>query len=142
MRRRKQASLPTFDTSAVLALSSSSDTNHQAAAMVASTQTKPLVLPAEILAEVTFMLDSRAQRAVTIAFLWSIAHHEMALDSRTHLRLPRIIELLRGYADSTSMDFADAAVIACAEQNDRQVFAFDHRDFGPAAREGLITIIP
>lgn len=54
---------------------------------------------------------------------------------------PRITELLARYA-GLRLGFADACVIACAERHGGRVLTFAQLDFGPAAREGAISVVP
>ena len=54
---------------------------------------------------------------------------------------PRIRHLVRRY-ESLQLDFADAAVIACAERNAGRILTFDMRDFSVITREGTITVVP
>jgi hypothetical protein len=48
---------------------------------------------------------------------------------------------VRRYRD-LPLGFADAAVIACAEDNDGRVLTFDRRDFDVVSREGTIAVQP
>jgi predicted nucleic acid-binding protein len=54
--------------------------------------------------------------------------------------IPRVRELMARYAD-LPLGFADASVIACAEQRGGSVLSLD-RDFWIVAREGMIRILP
>lgn len=60
----------------------------------------------------------------------SIIDGDFRLESLTAVDLPRILELMRQYADS-NIGFVDASIVAVAERlNIRQVITLDRRHFG------------
>ncbi len=99
----------------------------------------PYLVPAGILAEVTYMIEQRLGLHALDLFLADLESHAYALDCGEQ-DLQRIRELVRRYAD-LPLGFADAAVIACAERNGGQVLTLDLRDFGVVAREGTIQVV-
>ena len=99
----------------------------------------PLVVPAGILGEVTYMLDGRAGTRVVDAFLASLQDGSMLLDCGER-DLPRVRELIARYAD-LPLGFADAAVVACAERHGGRVLTYDRRHFPVVAGEATITVV-
>ncbi len=130
----------TLDTSALLALFNRADPHHQAAAAVLESDPGPYLVPAGILAEVTYMLEVRHGTKMLDSFLADLETRAFAVHCGER-DLARIRALVSRYED-LPLGFADAAVIACAEGNDGQVLTFDRRDFDIVSREGTISILP
>lgn len=99
-----------------------------------------LVLPAGILAEVTFMIDRRYGQAHVSRFMQSVLAGDLSVDWNFG-DLSRVQSLMDRYAD-LPLGYADAAVIVCAERHGGRVLTLDHRRFGVVAREGRIQILP
>lgn len=99
-----------------------------------------LILPAGIMAEVTFMVAHRFGDHRVQPFLRSLIDGELNVDWESS-DLPRILHLVERYHD-LPLGYADAAVIACAERHGGNVLTLDHRHFGVVAREGSIRILP
>jgi len=128
----------TLDTSALVALLVAKDPDHDAAVGVLDSDPGPWIVPAGILAEVTFMIERRGGAAALDLFLGDLEDGAYSLDCGVQ-DLPRVRSLVRRYAD-LPLGFADAAVIACAERAGGRVLTFD-RDFAVVAREGTIDLI-
>jgi hypothetical protein len=130
----------TLDTSGIVALARTADPNHADARAALESSDDLTVVPAPILAEVTYMLDRRlGARAVTL-FLEGIRHGETLLDC-ADVDLPRVLELMARFHD-LSLGFSDASVIACAERNGGEVLTFDRHDFEVVARDLPLTLLP
>jgi len=99
----------------------------------------PLLVPAGILGEAAYLIESRLGSRALDGYLADLEHGALALDCGED-DFPRIRELVTRYAD-LPLGFADAAVVACAERNGRRVLALD-RDFAVVAREGTIVVLP
>ncbi len=130
----------TLDTSALLALFNRADRHHEAATTALEADRGPYLVPAGILAEVTYMLEARHGTDMLDSFLADLESGAFAFHCGEH-DLARIRALVRRYQD-LPIGFADAAVIACAEGNDGQVLTFDRRDFDVIAREATISVQP
>ncbi len=130
----------TLDTSGIVALAKTKDANHAQARAALEGVDDVTVVPAPILAEVTYMLDARLGPRGVRAFLEGLTHGETLLDC-ADADVPRVIELMDRYRD-LGLGFPDASVIACAERNGGQVLTFDRRDFEVVARDVPITLLP
>jgi uncharacterized protein len=128
----------TLDTSAIIEILASSQSPVVEALRSARGER---LIPAEILAEVTYMTEIRFGARYVRPFLDDLDGLTYSCDVHTDDRLPRIRELLDRYAD-LDLGFCDAAVIACAETNGGHVLTLDRRDFDVIAGEGRLTILP
>jgi predicted nucleic acid-binding protein len=129
----------TLDTSALVALLVAKDPDHDVAVGVLDGDPGPWIVPAGILAEVTFMIERRGGVAALDLLLADLEEGAYTLDCGAQ-DLPRIRALVRRYAD-LPLGFADASVVACAERTGGRVLTFDRRDFGVVAREGSIHLV-
>lgn len=130
----------TLDTSGVVALVSVSDRRHEVARDALGSSEDDTVVPAPILAEIAYMLETRVGPKALRAFLDGLIRGETYLDC-ADADLPRTLELMDRYTD-LPLGFADSAVIACAERSGGKVLTFDRRDFEIVAAEVPITIVP
>ncbi len=128
-----------LDTSAIIALAGTRQREHAALTAVAAAQRGPFVVPAAILAEVGYLLETRLQHKALDTFLGDLEEGTMQLDCGER-DLARIRALVARYAD-LPLGFADAAVIACAERRAATVLTLD-RDIGIVAREGTFSVLP
>lgn len=130
----------TLDTSGILAALNRADPDHAPVLATLEGEAGPLIVPAAILAEVGYMIELDLGAAVLRQFVADVAAGFYELDCGES-DMPRVGALLERYAD-LRLGMADACVIACAERRGGRVLTLDHRDFGPIAREGRITIAP
>lgn len=130
----------TLDTSALLALFNRADAHHRSATVILASDPGPYLVPAGILAEITYMLEVRHGTDRLDSFLSDLESGAFALHCGER-DLARVRELIRRY-EKLPLGFADASVIACAEGHGGQVLTFDRRDFDVIAREGTITVQP
>lgn len=126
-----------LDTSGVVALFVRSDPNHAAAVAVLRRERQPMMIPTAIMAEIAFILEARSGGRPVLALLDSLLAGTV-LWSCGDDDLDRVRELMVRYADMP-LGYADATVIACAEQNGKRVLTFDFRRFGPVSREGTFS---
>lgn len=129
----------TLDTSGVISLVNARDPQHRHAKAALENAGRPYLLPVGILAEITYLLESRMPNVID-AFLGDVESGAFTPDCGEG-RVPRVRELIERYKD-LPLGFADATVIACAEQNGGLILTLDRRDFGVVAREGKIQIAP
>lgn len=129
----------TLDTSGVISLVNARDPQHRDAKAALENAGRPYLLPVGILAEITYLLESRMPNVID-AFLGDVESGAFTPDYGEG-RVPRVRELIERYED-LPLGFADATVIACAEQNGGLILTLDRRDFGVVAREGKIQIAP
>jgi predicted nucleic acid-binding protein len=128
-----------LDTSGVVALLDGRDRSHERATSALAASGPP-VTPAMALAEMAFMVTSRAGEHVFRRFLEGFEDGSTLLDCGD-VDPPRIRELMTRYAD-LPLGFADAAVVACAERNGGRILTFDRRDFDVIAADTGLTILP
>jgi predicted nucleic acid-binding protein len=129
----------TLDTSALLAIADASDPDHERVSSELLADRGPWIVPAGILGEVGYMLQSISSRALD-AFLADMETGAYTLDCGEE-DWSRIRELASRYAN-LPLGLADASVVACAERHTGRVLSLDERDLQIVAREGRITVLP
>lgn len=130
----------TLDTSAILALLDRRDPDHAAVRRVVTSDAGPWLVPAGILGEVAFMLQSRFVAEALPAFLADLEAGEYTLVCGED-ELGRVRTLVERYRD-LPLGFSDATVIACGEQAGGRVATLDRRDFEVVARETALELLP
>jgi uncharacterized protein len=100
----------------------------------------PFVIPAGIMSEISYFIESRLGQPSLAKFLADIEDGSYTLDCGER-DIPRVRELVLRYHD-LPLGYADASVIACAERHGGTVLTLDHRHFSAVAREGTIQIVP
>ena len=130
----------TLDTSALYALLDRRDPDHARVLEALQADPGPYVVPAGILAELAYLVESRLGARAMDAVLADLESGAYSLDCGDD-DLPRIRSLALRY-ESLPLGYADSAVIACAERNGGRVLTLDERDFGVVAREGTIDVLP
>ena len=128
----------TLDTSALFALANRRDPQHTRAKAVFLADRGPHMVPAGILAEVGYLIETRLGATAVLRFLESLAA-DLTLDCGEE-DLGRVAELVERYAD-LPLGLADAFVVACAERHGGDILAFDD-DFLVVAREGRLRVLP
>ncbi len=129
----------TLDTSGVLAALNRADPDHGRARAALEADRGPLIVPAGILAEAGYMVETDLGAKVLRQFVTDLNDGFYELDCG-EADFGRVGELLDRHADMR-LGFADACVIACAERRGKRVLTFNRRDFVPVAREGTITLV-
>ena len=130
----------TVDTSGLLALLTVDDPHHDPATEALDADPGPYLLPAGILAEVGYMVETRLTPEVLDSVLSDLESGAFRLDCGD-ADIPRVRTLVRRYRN-LPLGLADAAVIACAERSGGRILTLDRRDFGVVARDASITIVP
>jgi predicted nucleic acid-binding protein len=132
--------LITLDTSALYALVDRRDPDHARVLEELQCDSGPYVVPAGILSELAYLVESRLGAAVMDAVLADLESGAYSLDCGDE-DIPRIRSLASRYEDLT-LGFADASVVACAERSGGRVLTLDHRDFDVVARDQAIKVVP
>jgi predicted nucleic acid-binding protein len=132
--------LITLDTSGLLALLNRRDPDHSRVRAAFDADSGPYLVPAGILAEITYMVEQRLGLRTLDLFLEDLESGAYSLDCGQQ-DLARIRALITRYAD-LPLGFADASVVACAERSGGRVLTLDLRDFGVVARAGTIHVLP
>lgn len=127
-----------LDTSGLFAALARDDKHHRDASAALDGDRGPYLIPAGILAEVGYMVETKLGAEVLDAFLEDLIDGAFTFDCGQD-DLARIRELVGRYSDMP-LGVADAAVIACAERTGGRILTFDRRDFGVVAREGRIEL--
>ena len=140
MARQQFDSVIVLDTSGLLAALASNDKHHLEATSVLDADAGPFLIPAGILAEVGYMVETKLGSRVLGAFLDDLIEGAFTFEC-DEADLLRIRELVGRYEDMP-LGVADAAVIACAERTEGAILTFDRRDFGVVAREGRVRLVP
>lgn len=130
----------TLDSSGLLALANRGDPAHREAVAALEANPGPYLVPAGILAEVTYLMEQRYGTPVLDAFLDQLETGVLSFDCGED-DFARIRELVERYED-LPLGAADASVVACAERSGGAVLTLDVRDFSIVAREGAIEILP
>jgi predicted nucleic acid-binding protein len=124
-----------------MALMNREDRHYQRCRAVFTTDIGPYYFPVSVVAEITWMLETRLPPNIEDDFLEDLKERVFTLDWLDR-DLIRIHDLVRRYRD-LPLGFADAAVIACAERHGGRVLTTDRRHFPVVARgERTITTLP
>jgi hypothetical protein len=117
------------DTSFLFALANPRDANHEACLETARQIEDRLVIPAMVLPEIAYLLDSRLGHGAMRRFVRQIAQPDWTLEMVTQDDMLRVRELLSQYADNR-LDFVDATIVTVAERlNVRRILTLDRRHF-------------
>jgi hypothetical protein len=118
------------DTGPVVAAANRKDDHHAPCVELLETAEGPLLLPAPLLAEIGYMLFSRAGAKAEADFLRDVADGVYELVPVTREDAGRVAELVEQYAD-LPLGTADACVVAVAEKyNAVNIATLDRRHFG------------
>ena len=130
------------DTGAVLALMNPRDRHHEALTEVWSACPAAWVYPWAILAEVDYLLASRAGPRAQRAFLSDLATLRLPVEWGREDDLARALELSAQYAD-LGLGLVDASVMAVAERLEAEAVAtLDLRHFGAVTLRGSPRLLP
>lgn len=131
------------DTGPLYALIDSSDAWHERVTAWWRDRTQNVVIPAVVLPEVTYLLQTRIGPAAELAFIQAVADGEFTIEALEPEDIVRAAVLLRDYAD-LPLGFVDAAVVAAAERLDaREILTTDRRHFSvvqPLHTKALVLI--
>jgi uncharacterized protein len=103
------------DTGILYALADTDDSWHAPAAEFISRFRGRLIAPSAVIPEICYLLNNHLGADAEIAFVRSLANHEITIEHFNDRDLERIHELLGEYR-SANIGFADAACIAIAER--------------------------
>lgn len=117
------------DTGFFLALASEDDAHHAAARDAAELLTTPLITTWPVVTETSHLLLHRVGHRALLAFIESAKAGAFQIFELRGEHWPRIVKLMRQYAD-LPMDLADASLVVLAEaQHDGRILTTDARDF-------------
>jgi predicted nucleic acid-binding protein len=116
-----------LDTGILYALADEDDDWHERARDFIGKNRLPLVTPASVLPEATYLLRSRLGPEAESLFVESLAAGEITVENLTAGDLVRCTDLLREF---DFLGFVDASVVAVAERlRLRSIVTTDRRDF-------------
>jgi predicted nucleic acid-binding protein len=120
------------DTGPLVAAALSKDPDHHACVELFTGMhlaERKLVVPAPVVAEVGYLLASKADSAAEAVFLRSLAEGDFETEELTKADYARMADLVERYAN-LPLGTTDAAVTAVAERlGERELATLDHRDF-------------
>jgi predicted nucleic acid-binding protein len=118
-----------LDAAPLVALADARDPMQRAVRAVLVAEPGTLIIPAQITAEVDYLLGRRIGRRARLAFLEDLAVGRFTVECLTYGEYAAVAALDDRYAD-LDLGLADGAVIALAARFDtRRVLTFDHRHF-------------
>jgi len=130
----------TLDTSAIVALLDRKDQDHDAVTKALRRESPPYLVPAAVLGEVGYFIETRFGQTVLERFLGDLSAGAFVLDCGDG-DVRRVRDLVARFAD-LHLGLVDAAVIACAERRGGRVLTLDQRDFGVVARDVPLSLLP
>jgi predicted nucleic acid-binding protein len=105
------------------------DTHHAQSVELLASAARPLLVPALVLAEVSYLLGDRIGPHAELAFARALAAGELTVEPVLDSDWERIEELMMQYLD-LPLGMADASVVALAERHGLDTIAtLDHRHF-------------
>jgi predicted nucleic acid-binding protein len=117
------------DTGPLYALVDRSDAWHRRVVDWWTSNRATVVIPAEVLPEVCYLLQRRIGADAEAAFVEAVAHGEFTIEPLEREDLSRVAELTRKYIDMP-LGFVDATVIAAAERLEtREILTTDRKHF-------------
>lgn len=117
------------DTGPLVAVLNATDSDHERCQQLLEHHPGPLLVPAPVLTEVCYFLESRVGPNAEAQFLQSLALGELELVPLTPGDLSRMSELVTIYADFP-LGAVDASVVAVAERlQGTEIATLDRRHF-------------
>ena len=105
------------------------DKHHERSIELLSSAPRPLLVPALVLTEVSYLLADRIGAHAELAFARSLAGGELVVEPVVDSEWPRISDLMEQYLD-LPLGMVDASVVALAERRELEVIAtLDQRHF-------------
>ncbi|MBC8171709.1 MAG: PIN domain-containing protein [Anaerolineae bacterium] len=132
------------DSSALYALFSKDDPDHEAVRQVFQTLQADFILPQVVLTEAAFLFNRAGGMRLVAIFLELLTKTDLPLEPVTYTDLRRATELLRSYHD-TKLELVDCCLIALAERlTITHIATLDRRDFAILrTKDGKsLTILP
>ena len=131
------------DTGALYALVDSSDAWHQRVVDWWGARPRQVVIPASVLPEVSYLLQTRISAAAEHAFIRSVAEGELVVEPLEPEDIVRAAALMQEYTD-LPLGFVDASVVATAERlGAREILTTDRRHFAvvrPVHAKALVLL--
>jgi predicted nucleic acid-binding protein len=117
------------DAGPLYAAAATADKHHRGSVDLLSSAPRPLLVPALVLTEVSYLLGDRIGPHAELAFARAVAQGELVVEPVLDSEWERIAELTEQYLD-LSLGIVDASVVALAERHGLDTIAtLDHRHF-------------
>ncbi len=131
------------DTGAIYALLDRDDSWYQRIVAWWTAAPRRVVLPVSILAEVCYLLQTRARdRGAEARFLRAVAAGEFRIEGLEPADYPRIHELVQDF-DTLPLGFVDASVLTVAERlGATEILTTDRRHFTVAKSANGAVVVP
>lgn len=132
------------DAGPLYAAAATRDRNHQRSVDLLVAAPRPLLVPALVVTEVTYLLGDRIGPHAELAFARSLAHGELLVEPVLDADWARIAELTGQYAD-LPLGIVDASIVALAERRELDTIAtLDHRHFAAVKPRHVdaFTLVP
>ena len=132
------------DAGPLFAAAATRDKHHRRSIELLSSADRPLLVPALVVTEVSYLLSDRIGPHAELAFARAVAGGELVVEPVLDSEWERIAELTEQYLD-LPLGIVDASVVALAERHEIDTIAtLDHRHFatvkpGHVAR---FTLVP
>jgi predicted nucleic acid-binding protein len=132
------------DAGPLYAAAATRDMHHERAVELLAASARPLLVPAMVVTEVSYLLSDRIGPHAELAFARAVADGELLVEPVLDSEWGRIAQLTEQYLD-LPLGMTDASVVALAERHELDTIAsFDHRHFAtvrPCHVEGF-TLVP
>lgn len=132
------------DAGPLYAAAATRDRHHERAVALLSSSPRPLLVPALVLTEVSYLLADRIGAHAELVFARALANGELVVEPVIDSDWSRISELMEQYLD-LPLGMVDASVIALAERREAGVIAtLDRRHFGVVRPRHIdaFTLVP
>ena len=117
------------DAAPLYAAAARRDKHHERSDGLLSSASRPLLVPALVLTEVSYLLADRIGAHAELAFARSLAKGELLVEPVLDSDWSRISDLMEQYLD-LPLGMVDASVVALAERRELEVIAtLDQRHF-------------
>jgi hypothetical protein len=132
------------DAGPLYAAAARNDQNHRRSIELLTRAERPLLVPALVVTEVSYLLADRIGAHAELAFARSIADGELLVEPVLDSEWERIADLTEQYVD-LPLGIVDASVVALAERRHAEVIAtLDHRHFSVVrpCHTSAFTLVP
>ncbi len=132
------------DSGPLYAAAATADRNHRRSIDLLSGAERPLLVPALVVTEVSYLLADRIGAYAEVAFGRSISDGELVVEPVLDVEWNRIVELTEQYLD-LPLGIVDASVVALAERHHADVIAtLDQRHFSVVRprHTSAFTLVP
>ena len=132
------------DAGPLYAAAATADRNHRRSINLLATAARPLLVPALVVTEVSYLLADRIGARAELAFSRSIADGELVVEPVLDSEWDRIASLTEEYLD-LPLGIVDASVVVLAERHGAEVVAtLDRRHFAAIRPRHVasLTLVP